>query len=609
MDKMRMVSRSSTKLINVIAIIFVIGIISLTYEPLVAQPPTPDEFAPIFGTEISVAEWTPDSKTFIFYPGQPTEITSDIPWNIFDTQNRQLTQQNTWPLWPHLTSTEIQTFGLTIDNYKVHEPLYFLGPDGNTLVFARQTECGEQACLYHLVLADKRTQEVFDTNTNVFYPFNLDAFRVIWNNSGNAFVLMQTEEFAGDKAVLTTYVTGYAQGVSHTQATNSIASLQLNGNSYKSLDAFQFSTDDNMLLIRALNLSNDQFALVVYNLSSPNQSILLPDQYSSTAVAAGFSPNNQTRILMFNSTGLMQYDLATGQVIVLNDKLETTQTVRAAWFSPNGEWFAYQSKGGSLYVLRLATQSEGLFTPTFSNTLTLTNTATPTLTDTPTATATLAATDTPTNTPTATFTLTPTPGASDLRAKVAACVTDQGIANSLNAKINANQWQAFINEVQAQSGKKILKPCADDLIATATYILNHPTPTPTKTPTPVPQADMSLTMVVTNKTPTEGEVINYVITYGNSGPNTASGVTITVPLPPGVTLQSANGGGSYNAATGVWTIGSVIKGQNATISLQVKIKAGTHGQTMVANATISATTADPNAANNSASASLTVRQQ
>jgi hypothetical protein len=409
MNKKGTAYRSSPNLMNAITIVFVIGILDLTYGPIIAQPPTPDEFAPIFGTEISVAEWTRDSRTFIFYPGQPTEITSDIPWNVFDTQNRQLTQQNTWPLRPNLTSAEIQAFGLTIDNYKVHEPLYFLAPDGNTLVFARQVECGEQACLYHLVLADRRTQEIFDTNTNVFYPFNLDAFRVIWNNSGNAFVLMQTEEFAGNIAVLTTYVTGYAQGVSHTQATNTVSSLQLNGNSYKSIDAFQFSSDDNMLLIRALNLSNDQFALIDYNLNNPNQSILVPDQYGTTAVAAGFAANSQTRILMFNSAGLVQYDLVNGQIIVLNDKLETTQLVRAAWFSPNGEWFAYQSKGRSLYVLRLATQSEGLFTPTFSNTLTLTNTITPTLTDTPTATATLTPTYTPSHTPTASATLCTSP--------------------------------------------------------------------------------------------------------------------------------------------------------------------------------------------------------
>jgi hypothetical protein len=64
------------------------------------------------------------------------------------------------------------------------------------------------------------------------------------------------------------------------------------------------------------------------------------------------------------------------------------------------------------------------------------------------------------------------PTINDLRNKVSVCVSDKGIANSLNAKIDAQQWNAFINEVEAQSGKKISQACADDLIGIASYFLN-----------------------------------------------------------------------------------------------------------------------------------------
>lgn len=67
-----------------------------------------------------------------------------------------------------------------------------------------------------------------------------------------------------------------------------------------------------------------------------------------------------------------------------------------------------------------------------------------------------------------------------LQAKVNLCVIDKGIRQSLNAKINAEQWQAFINEVEAQRGKKIDTTCADELIRMATAL--SPTPMPTKTP-------------------------------------------------------------------------------------------------------------------------------
>jgi uncharacterized repeat protein (TIGR01451 family) len=126
--------------------------------------------------------------------------------------------------------------------------------------------------------------------------------------------------------------------------------------------------------------------------------------------------------------------------------------------------------------------------------------------------------------------------------------------------------------------------------------------------TQLPAADLKIAMTVTNPLPSEGEVINFVINYGNAGPATAKNVTISVPLPAGVTLQSANGGGSYNPASGLWTIGDVIRGQNATLSLQVKINAGTRGNKLDIHATISSASPDPNPANNTAGGSLVVRR-
>jgi uncharacterized repeat protein (TIGR01451 family) len=133
------------------------------------------------------------------------------------------------------------------------------------------------------------------------------------------------------------------------------------------------------------------------------------------------------------------------------------------------------------------------------------------------------------------------------------------------------------------------------------------TPSPTATATPSIRADLGLTMIVTNSNPTEGEVINYVLTYSNPGPSTANNVTITAPLPSGVTLQAANGA-PYDASTGVFTLGNLIAGQNGNVSLQVQVKTGTAGQTYSMTATISSTTYDPNLGNNSATASFTVRQ-
>ncbi|HLY24918.1 MAG TPA: alpha-amylase family glycosyl hydrolase [Aggregatilineales bacterium] len=96
----------------------------------------------------------------------------------------------------------------------------------------------------------------------------------------------------------------------------------------------------------------------------------------------------------------------------------------------------------------------------------------------PTATPTATFTLTPSNTPTFTPTFTPTPSFDSLKAKIAACVSDSGIQNSLLVKINADALSDFISEVKAQSGKKISATCADQMTALAQYLLSHPTPHP-----------------------------------------------------------------------------------------------------------------------------------
>ncbi|HLY26326.1 MAG TPA: CSLREA domain-containing protein [Aggregatilineales bacterium] len=66
------------------------------------------------------------------------------------------------------------------------------------------------------------------------------------------------------------------------------------------------------------------------------------------------------------------------------------------------------------------------------------------------------------------------PTAAYLRALLLSCVRDQGLLNSLKVKVDARQWNPIINEVKAQSGKKISLNCANSLIGVATFLLNSP---------------------------------------------------------------------------------------------------------------------------------------
>lgn len=59
-----------------------------------------------------------------------------------------------------------------------------------------------------------------------------------------------------------------------------------------------------------------------------------------------------------------------------------------------------------------------------------------------------------------------------LQVVTARCVTDKGILNSLQAKLRAGSINAYLNELRAQSGKKISEDCADNLSRLARALLN-----------------------------------------------------------------------------------------------------------------------------------------
>jgi uncharacterized repeat protein (TIGR01451 family) len=88
----------------------------------------------------------------------------------------------------------------------------------------------------------------------------------------------------------------------------------------------------------------------------------------------------------------------------------------------------------------------------------------------------------------------------------------------------------------------------------------------------------------------------YTVTTRNIGPSSATGITISdtdilaANLPTGVTLVSAVGSGStsYNATTGVWTVGSLGVGSSAALTVTLSVGA-TASDTLVINNTATLT--------------------
>ena len=99
------------------------------------------------------------------------------------------------------------------------------------------------------------------------------------------------------------------------------------------------------------------------------------------------------------------------------------------------------------------------------------------------------------------------------------------------------------------------------------------------------------TLASGNNTPAEGEVVTFDITVTNDGPNTATNVSLTDLLPPGLTATGGNGAitqGSYDPVTGLFDIGDLANGATATLTLEGTVDIGAGGTT-ITNVTTAAT--------------------
>jgi uncharacterized repeat protein (TIGR01451 family) len=121
------------------------------------------------------------------------------------------------------------------------------------------------------------------------------------------------------------------------------------------------------------------------------------------------------------------------------------------------------------------------------------------------------------------------------------------------------------------------------------------------------QSDLALTKTVDDATPNVGNTVTFTVTLANQGPDDATNVQVSDLLPPGLTyVSSSPSQGTYNSATGVWTVGTVATTIAPTLQIQAKVVSPS-AQTN--SATISHSDQfDPNTNNNSSSVTETPQQ-
>lgn len=147
--------------------------------------------------------------------------------------------------------------------------------------------------------------------------------------------------------------------------------------------------------------------------------------------------------------------------------------------------------------------------------------------------------------------------------------------------------------------------------ATATYENRlEPTPQPlTATSNAAvtevnPAADLTMAKAADATAVTVGQTVTYRITVGNAGPNEATGVTVTDQLPDTLTFLSATASpGTYDPATGQWSVGDLAEGATATLVLRAKATASGR---ITNTATATGNEKDPDTTNNTDTVTICV---
>ncbi|HUD42372.1 MAG TPA: DUF11 domain-containing protein, partial [Dokdonella sp.] len=116
-------------------------------------------------------------------------------------------------------------------------------------------------------------------------------------------------------------------------------------------------------------------------------------------------------------------------------------------------------------------------------------------------------------------------------------------------------------------------------------------------------ADIAIAKTVDADTPNVGEPVVFTITAANLGPSDATGIVVTDAMPAGLSYVSASAAqGSYDAATGAWTVGALASGSDTTLTITATVTAP--GEIVNTATRTAADQTDPNPANNSAVAAI-----
>jgi uncharacterized repeat protein (TIGR01451 family) len=121
-------------------------------------------------------------------------------------------------------------------------------------------------------------------------------------------------------------------------------------------------------------------------------------------------------------------------------------------------------------------------------------------------------------------------------------------------------------------------------------------------------ADVAVQKTVNDPTLMPGAAVEFTVTVANSGPDAADTVVVTDPLPPGLAIPPGTvpvaSQGTYDTATGTWTVGGLAAGADAALTVPAQVVADPLPLCIVNRAVVDAASEDPDLGDNTSAAAL-----
>lgn len=305
--------------------------------------------------------WSDDSSRLFFQDGGLYDRgvqTDGLNWYEYSVVTEELTQSNTWPLQPNLTTEQLEHYHIAHN-----EPngggmsFVFPSPNNRYLVYAatKPTDWGE-APTWPLGIADLHSGEyrIFEEIIVQELSDYERTYRVRWSANSSSFTVFTITTFGGEQRVI--YFTDLDEGLENLTVLSLLYDditffTPERGNIFPD-DAFDLSSDGKEVLISAPGETGTR--LILWNTNDPTQSKILIE---GRILDAAFVGDSDGFVVTITQSGVLLYDLSSDTITTLDSNI-VADSLNSAWISPNSQYIAYYDESSKtaetgLYVVSI----------------------------------------------------------------------------------------------------------------------------------------------------------------------------------------------------------------------------------------------------------------